>query len=545
VKGLLLSFVLALPLIDQPQPRDLPSTRPAGSSVLAGRIVVVQGSRALPVRRARVMLESDSLSQPLAADSDTEGRYRFDGLAAGTYRLTADKAGFVMAGDGASRSAGRPLSITLGDRLSLDVLMVRGAAIEGRLVTETGEPAVNVVVSAFQFVYGPLGRRPTVVRQVQTDDLGRFRIHSLASGEYFVDAALDSVAVVTGPELPGERLPKLARTYYPGSPRVEEARAVTLAVGQEVLGCDFSVTSVAMSSVTVRPVDSTGKAAPNIAVRFQSVSGMAPPVVGFLQPDSNTARFPAVPPGDYWLAVATASSPTADPEFGLLRLTVEGQDLPDVGVTTARGAIINGRVDVEGSAALLPSGLQVVAHEVVYEVPTLAGRVGGSVPVGSDGTFSYPSLFGPRIMRLNRLPDGWLLKAVMLDDVDVADDPTDFRGGDRPRTMRFIVTPNAASLSGTVVDMRGAPSRARVVVFSDNEQRWGAKSRYIRTADAGADGRFSMKGLLPGKYLIVATSELEEFAAGDPDVLRRLLPLAAAFQVSEQGKAIVALTRRQ
>src|SRR6266849_4866609 len=74
--------------------RDQPAARTA--SISGGAMILVNGQLA-PVRRARVTLQGTTSSKPQGTDTDTDGRYRFDGLAAGSYRVTIEKPGFVPA----------------------------------------------------------------------------------------------------------------------------------------------------------------------------------------------------------------------------------------------------------------------------------------------------------------------------------------------------------------------------------------------------------------------------------------------------------------
>jgi hypothetical protein len=70
------------------------------------------------------------------------------------------------------------------------------------------------------------------------------------------------------------------------------------------------------------------------------------------------------------------------------------------------------------------------------------------------------------------------------------------------------------------------------VVFSEDARRWGARSRFIRTVEANAAGRYVVTGLLPGKYLVVAVDALDDGAWEDPDVLARLQSGAAPVTIA-------------
>src|SRR5688572_8034634 len=80
--------------------RDGLAPRPIGTASIAGRVVTGAPGQFVPVRRARVTLDADGRTAPLVADTDTDGKYRFEALPAGTFRVTAEKAGFVPASGG-------------------------------------------------------------------------------------------------------------------------------------------------------------------------------------------------------------------------------------------------------------------------------------------------------------------------------------------------------------------------------------------------------------------------------------------------------------
>ena len=226
-------------------------------------------------------------------------------------------------------------------------------------------------------------------------------------------------------------------------------------------------------------------------------------------------------------------------------------DLPALTLRTARGATLTGAIEVDADGAPLSlAGLQVLAHEAEFELPNPAGPASGpaaatAATVTADGRFTMPSLFGPRLLRTSRLPQGWALKAVWLDEQEITDSVYDFRAGDAPRTLRLVVTNRTGSVAGAVTGERGRPvGDARVVVFADDERKWGPWSRFVRSVAVSAEGRFTLEGLLPGDYRVCAVESLEDDAWTDPSVLRGLLPMAVLLAVAEQTSQTLTLTLR-
>jgi 5-hydroxyisourate hydrolase-like protein (transthyretin family) len=190
---------------------------PPVASTLSGRVVTMAGAEQRPVRHAKVTLTGRGVMMPRIADTDTRGAYRFDRLPAGDYRIAVQKAGFV--------------------RLETDVhpdatlTMVRAGAIEGTVTDAAGDPVWNVAVTALQTQ--PDGAAPKTVAQVRTDDLGQYRLHSLAEGDYYVEAATDPVFLMTLFLTPGEKRPDVNRSYFPASATMDQAKPIHVTQGQD------------------------------------------------------------------------------------------------------------------------------------------------------------------------------------------------------------------------------------------------------------------------------------------------------------------------
>jgi hypothetical protein len=250
-------------------------------------------------------------------------------------------------------------------------------------------------------------------------------------------------------------------------------------------------------------------------------------------PEGGSFQCPNVPPGDFWLLATSRAGPQTALEYSISRLTVESRDVVNLLLPTSPGTPVSGRVEVDGGGPL-PASLQVSALETEYELPPPGG---GSTPappatVGADGAFSFASLAGPRLVRVNRLPAGWAVKGVWLDDAEISDSPAPLGAPERPRALRVVLAPITGSVGGAVVNAARQPAAgAEVVVFSDDPTRWGARSRFIRKAEVGPSGQYLVTGLLPGKYCVAIVGPLDDGAWEDPDVLTRLKLAAKTIAV--------------
>jgi hypothetical protein len=277
---------------------------------------------------------------------------------------------------------------------------------------------------------------------VRTDDRGQFRVHSLPAAEYYLEAAADPLDVLTRAPVPGQPVTMIGRAFYPGVPRIEGGRLISLGTGQDIGGLEFTMPIVPATRLQGTVQDSTGAPAKPMFVRVQRVGGLVGEVRGSSDPAGNRFNYPSVPAGEFWLMGTARQSPTADQEFAVTRVTTNGEPNLEVVLTTAKGALVTGHVEVEGDQPPLLTSLQVVAHETEFEFPALPGATDNPSlgTVAADGTFAFKSLFGPRLLRFQKLPAGWTLKSVHLDGEDVSDRMVTghmFRYPCRPTTKRL------------------------------------------------------------------------------------------------------------
>ena len=108
--------------------------------------------------------------------------YLFERVPSGSYTVRVEKGGFVPR---VPPPVGQAPVVELNpdQRTTLDVQMERAGAIEGRLTNAFGEPIANASMLA---VRRENGKELAGSTPVMTDDLGRFRLHTLRPGEYGV-----------------------------------------------------------------------------------------------------------------------------------------------------------------------------------------------------------------------------------------------------------------------------------------------------------------------------------------------------------------------
>ena len=147
--------------------------------------------------------------------------------------------------------------------------------------------------------------------------------------------------------------------------------------------------------------------------------------------------------------------------------------------------------------------------------------LGGLVRVRDDWTFEASGLWDRRRFRVSA-PGGWFLKSVKHDGHDVTDSGLEFREGQTVSDIEIVLADRGTDLSGTVRDSRSQPATDYVVVvFPPDNTKWGYQTRFVRAARPNQQGRFSIKGLPPHEYLIVAVEYLEPGEEEDPEQLEQ------------------------
>jgi hypothetical protein len=525
------------------------------TAALAGRVISAATGR--PLRRALVIATAAGSRERRSASTDADGRWKVQQLPAGRYSISVQKGGYVPLAYGQRRAfeEGKPIDLADGQRIEkLDVALPKGSSVSGRIVDEFGEAAVGVRVAALRQRYIDGRRRVVPITSLGgsavTDDLGQYRLHGLSPGEYYVTAVLASPSLDDHVERFG-----YAPTYYPGAPTPAEAQRITLELAQEVTELNFPLVWTPVARISGTAITSAGQPMANGGIVLTSASNVgfdASPLMGGAKTAADgTFTIPNVAPGEYQLEIvsaATARSMVAGggigadvPEVASMPVMVAGQDITGIVLAATATATAIGRIVYEGTPPPESATAAVTVSGMPDVVPSIA--MGGTARAQPDGRFELKGLIGQRVLRITP-PAGWFLEATRIDGVDVTDTPVEFKPGARITGVEFVLSQRASTLTGMVVEgAKGEPaSDYVVVVFASDSRRWGPRSRFVRTARPDRSGTFTLRGLPPAEYLVVALEYLESGQEGDPELLERLRPKAKSLSIAEGASQTVSLT---
>lgn len=331
----------------------LPGIEPPSSSVevvlqpasrISGRVLDPERR---PVVEAAVMSRAAEgglagSSMPVVARSDAEGNFEIEGVQPGRVEVSVRAQGFQ---DFTLAGLEVPTDKTVE---GLELVLTRGAVVEGTVVDDAGNPLVGVAIQVLDPREGEFSRRSP---RAQTDGDGRYSIANAVPGPRSVEAKLEGYdRAVRDVEI------------KPGVNRVD----LVLGSGVEVAG---------------RVVDGAGAGLAGATVKLGSTQGFR---FSASAPETTSAadggfRFTGVPAGDYALsaektgyAATRAEQPLevrAQPMSGLeLVLTtgatvhgaIRGLPFEELGrlrvLGVGKGGVIVGQVDYEGRYEVAPVG---------------------------------------------------------------------------------------------------------------------------------------------------------------------------------------------
>jgi protocatechuate 3,4-dioxygenase beta subunit len=397
--------LLSLTLLVAPAAAQDSRSIPAGRGVIAGTVVDRETGRPLP--DAIVTLRSDS-NGILKTTSDAEGRYMFEGLAAGGYRVSADIDGYAhqqfrvfgnreWPGPGDLRVTAEGYKISGGiawlgladgqRRHNVDLAMTRGGHLMGRVTNADGRPVKDAQVTAM-FMLGDGGFSITERTHARTNDRGEYVLRDIAPGAYTVSAMWHD------PDRLKSSAPLTTRpTFFPGTSKAHEAMTITVAGGATVRNIDIPLTPNDLFRVSGHVLRARSEG----SIEAHLLSGEAA-VRSVRVGEDGAFDVTHIPPGRHtlWARAATADGWEAAHVDLSLGSDMIGLVLP----MTPTGTIV-GRVVMEDGAAFTGDGTQLIADLVDVEGHRLDALPRDRVDIGPDGAFALTGMFGHRKLRLS------------------------------------------------------------------------------------------------------------------------------------------------
>ena len=257
-----------------------PDAKTKGTGSISGRVTIGgKAAEGIPVA-ASGGENSDRRVAAAKAVTDGDGRYHLSGLAPGQYQIAPLTPNLTAAQQEAFPNYGFPyfgasknIILAANEAVDdIDVKLVRGGVITGRVTDADNKPVVEVRVSLQPIADPQNPVRPPVPynsQMHQTDDRGIYRIYGLPAGRYTVSVGYSGTEGIVA----SSSRRYYQRTFYPDVTEPAKATIVELAEGSEATNIDIKVGGSADTySVIGHVIDSeTGLPISGVHIGFLTV----------------------------------------------------------------------------------------------------------------------------------------------------------------------------------------------------------------------------------------------------------------------------------
>jgi protocatechuate 3,4-dioxygenase beta subunit len=481
-----------------------------GAGSISGRITLA-GKPALGVIVAAISGGETNQRRAARATTDSEGRYRLFGLAAGTYQVAALAAALVSPLEANNNySYGKTVLLSTAEAVEdVDLKLLRGGVVTGRITDEDGRPVIEERVN-LDPVADQTGRPPAQMspylnlQMYQTDDRGVYRIYGLPAGRYKV-----SVGSATGGFLRNGARGSFAQTFYGDTNDAAKATIVELGEGSEAASIDIRLgRRGATFSIAGRVVNSeNGEPLAGVRPTYGRISRTDPnssAFIGGLPTNSRGEfRFEGLEPGHYTIYVSSRYE-AGDFYSEPLVFDVVDHDVTNLELKALRGFSISGVVVPEtGSGKLsLLGGWRITAGVRTNSNPPTNSF--GVALIEADGSFRINGLSPGRVslyLYSQDNPNSRRISVTRIERDGVDQTPGfDLPAGQSISNLRVVVSSGTGVIRGTVRFENGSPPpnvQMHVGIRRDGEER-----PLDRGAITDTRGRFLITGLAAGNYEI-------------------------------------------
>jgi protocatechuate 3,4-dioxygenase beta subunit len=504
---------------------------------------------------------SAEILRPLStalAETDDSGSFTFRTLLPGRYTLAVQREGYFAPYTGVPNPiVGRTITIEAGKRpAALDLFLVEGGMITGRIRDPLGQPAVGVTVMAYQPAYpnGVLSWTGAISRV--TDDRGEYRLNWLRPGQYLVAAIPAARGANPGsPE-------SWVRTFYPGSDYPLAAVPLAVKDGEEVRSIDIDIrTSDArtyrISGIAINPLPSL-RPNPATGVVDRSLSGfyLLPHEPSLLDSEAFPTQIPnAIPagsrpngefeirnvkPGMYHLYTSYLDQSIGRYFTSRTLVDVRDEDVTGLSIVVGSGGTLDAQVVIEGLADP-PIRLDSLELEfrTIDTTPRMFAAFNSSQSLDTAGKVILKNIAEARYrFSLRGLPPDAYIADIRQSGRSVFDEGVLLGGQLEP--IRIAVRADGGTVTGFVERSgKGVPG-ATVILAPPADRR--KNPQLFRTAVTGEDGGFSIRGVMPSAYTILA---LQSRPSGEPwlhsDFLARYIQRGRDVRVDARSASPVRL----
>ena len=513
--------------------------KPKATGSISGRVTV--GEKPAP---GVTVAASISGSMQLVAQvvSDTDGKYRINGLTPGQINVAAVAPTYVTPAS-PMYGQGRIVTLSADENVEgIDFKLTRGGVITGRITDAEGKPVIEERVSLTMVEDNGQPPRVMINRAVNpmiynTDDRGVYRVYGLAAGRYKVSVGSDAGRIAT--LSPGY----YQKTYYPDTTDASKATIVELSEGGEAKNIDINIGARSQTyNVTGHVIDAdTGQpiAGVNYSLSVLQQNQGQTYMSGSYSPQTPTNskgefRLEGVAPGryaimvtsnNYYLASGDQPKVYSDPTT----FEVVDSDVSNVEVKAQRGLSISGVVVTEGitnKAVLAAIPKMLISGYVEQTSNNIQPMINvNAAAIAADGTFQLDGLRPGRVS-LNIGGSAPETRGVtilrIVSDHELPNQRIELAPGQNVSGVRIYLAYGSGVIRGEVKIEGGAlPGDAVMFVMLQRD------NQSLRTSgQVDARGHFVITGIPAGTYeamLQVMSFGANSFPRGVPRMQRQIV----------------------
>jgi hypothetical protein len=522
----------------------------ASRAVIEGVVAKDPGSE--PVKKALIELIAENQAEggDYTAISSPDGSFHIEGIVPGRYRLFVERTGFLEVDKHRNQSDGRVLTLTAGQELKdLRIRLQAAAVVRGRVTDEDGEPMPNAQVAVLRQTFTSGHSHWEQAGAERTNDLGEYRVAGLPAGNYYVSvapppdfksliegagaAAMADANSASAPEKPAST--SYQTTYYPGTADRSQAAPIQVHAGDE-FPVNFSMTPSPSLSIRGSVVNLPARTSAVIMLQSHDFNLV---LNGAEMHKDGSFVIRNVAPGAYTI-LATVENSTV-PMMARQSLQVVGNSVDGLRLAPQPGGWIHGRLRLESKGNIGhfdPSQLFLALHPADGDEETLNMFLAGAafnslIHVSDNGNFEWkgvpPGNYYVELAGDSGANTDWYLKSVNAGGRD-SDSSISVSGG--AVALDLVASSNGALVDGVVTDQKGQPVTNAVIVAVPEARLRGRVDRYRKTV-SDQSGHFTLHGISPGNYTLLAWESVDGDAYYNPDFLKTYEAQGSAVRLAD------------
>jgi hypothetical protein len=506
---------------------------------------------------------------PRSVTTAQDGRFLFENIKPGEYRLVAARSGGYVPAEFGQRSptgVGISFQLAAGQKMQgIQLGLSPTGSISGRVYDRDGAVG-SLRVLARRPIYREGKRTLTIVQSVLTNDRGEYRLFWLPPGPYYLTAKpftegvtgavyiseptrtgtfeQASSPIVTTRTLPNGEVVEETQlpVYYPGTTDVNGATRVDLRAGGSADGLDIAITTGPVRTRHLRGI-ALANGQPAALAGIKAIPRVSDPSLVIAAGRTNadgSFDVSGVAPGSYFVFATTNAGMT-----GGLALQVGDADVDNIVIPMTSGIRVTGRFMIEGRSRNDGGPEMANLRITLARDPNIIGMPppgpSFSPPPSADGSFVLQDVPpGDFRVSVRALPQDAYVKSIRMGSADVLDGGLHIAGTPRD-PLEVVIGADAGRLTGTVVNTRQEPlANIKIAVVPDAPDRH--RSDLYKSATTDRSGRFRIQGLAAGNYNVFAWEEVEDGAWQDPDFIRAYESRGRAIRIRDGADESVQLT---